>query len=56
MPLYKLTHQQVRQQIFTWIELYYNTELWYTANKENLPPIKKTRWIKPWSLLELLLA
>jgi putative transposase len=41
LPLYKLSRQQVRQQIFVWIELYYNTERRYTANEGNLPPLKK---------------
>jgi hypothetical protein len=41
LPMYKLTRQQVRQQIFTWIELYYNTERRNTANENNLPPLQK---------------
>jgi putative transposase len=41
LPLYRLSRQEVRQRIFAWIELYYNTERQYTANEDNLPPLKK---------------
>ena len=41
LPLSRLTRDQVRQKIFAWIELYYNTERRYTANEDNLPPLKK---------------
>ena len=41
MSFYKLTRQQVRHQIFAWIELYYNRERRYTANEGNMPPLKK---------------
>lgn len=41
LPLYRLTRDQVRQKIFSWIELYYNIERRHTANEDNLPPLKK---------------
>lgn len=41
LPLYKLTRDDVRCEIFSWIELYYNSDRRYTANENNLPPLKK---------------
>ncbi len=36
-----MTRNEVRDKIFAWIELYYNSERRYTANEWNLPPLKK---------------
>jgi len=41
LPLYKLTRDEVRREIFSWIELYYNSERRCTANEGCLPPLKK---------------
>jgi len=41
LPLSRLTRDQVRHYIFTWVELYYNTQRRNTANEDNLPPLKK---------------
>lgn len=41
LPLYKMTRDEVRREIFSWIELYYNLERRYTANENNLPPPKR---------------
>jgi transposase InsO family protein len=41
LPLYKLTRDDVRRKIFSWIELYYNSERRYTANAGSLPPLEK---------------
>lgn len=41
LPLYRLSRDEVRFEIFQWIETYYNTKRRYTANEGNLPPLKK---------------
>ena len=41
LPLSRMTKMEVRASIFSWIEGYYNKKRRNTANKNNMPPLKK---------------
>lgn len=45
LPLYRLTREQMKSQVFEWIESYYNRRRRHTSNDGNLPPlVKRERW------------
>ena len=44
MPLTQMTREQVRLEIFSWIEGYYNRQRRHTANMGKLPPLVKREY------------
>lgn len=41
LPTSRMTREQVRLEVFAWIEGYYNRNRRHTTNEGNLPPLVK---------------
>jgi len=47
LPLWRMTRDEVRVQVFAWIEGYYNFRRRHTSNEGNQPPlVKRETWLR----------
>ena len=53
LPTSQMTREQVRLEVFAWIEGYYNRQRRHTANIGNLPPLKKREMFQHLQLQEV---